>query len=252
MSPFLVICIMGLVHVSSTRIPLIIDTNIGTQFDDAMAVTYSLSRLDVFDIKLILTSTYNTSNRALLTAKMLQFMNNSDIDIGIGIPTPSPTYYESLGGVGPQFPWAQNYSFSQYGPGKIYSNGIEQATKLLHSASPSNPIWIVAISPFINIAQIFDINPKLKENARIITTSGCINHLCQGYNTIFNVSAAEIVYNYTDTIPYNEGICGAPGDTTDYFQIYGENYQNMLNNKNDSILTQIILQNYQVWYDNGG
>ena len=95
------------------RVPLIIDTDIGGDFDDAVAVAYAVSRQDVFDIKLILTATYNTTGKAQLTAKYLQYMNASHIDIGIGILT-------SSGGCGDQCPWAEGYQFSEYGPGNLH------------------------------------------------------------------------------------------------------------------------------------
>ena len=38
-------------------------------------------------------------------------------------------------------------------------------------------------------------------------------------------------------------------DTTYYFQIYGNNYQIILNSK--QIIPQTLVANYQVWYDNG-
>ena len=39
------------------QVPLIIDTDIGQDFDDTFAVSFALSRQDLFDIKLILTAT---------------------------------------------------------------------------------------------------------------------------------------------------------------------------------------------------
>eukprot|EP01084_Bolivina_argentea_P107998 193030_1 len=249
---FFVLCyIINTFHCA--KIPLLIDTDIGSDFDDAGAVTYSLSRQDLFDIKLILTSSFNTTGRAQLTAKMLHYMNNSHIDIGIGYPTPCPQGWNcnnvSLDHVGPQWPWAKNYEFDSYGPGKIYFNGIQRATEILTAASPSNPIWILAIGPYANLAQIFLSNPSLKANARLFTTEAFTGN---GYNAGLNVSAAEIVFNYTDKTPYNNSICNAAGQTTYWFQIYDENYQNLLNSRNISVLSDVFIQNYQVWYENGG
>ena len=52
----------------------------------SMAMSYALSRNDVFDIQLILTATFNTTSQ--LVAKFLDTVNRSDIDIGIGLRTP--------------------------------------------------------------------------------------------------------------------------------------------------------------------
>ena len=64
------------------RVPVIIDTAIGSDFDDTMAISYALSRNDVFDIKLILTTTLNSTARAQLLAKFLDVTNRSDVNIG--------------------------------------------------------------------------------------------------------------------------------------------------------------------------
>lgn len=69
---------------SALRVPVIIDTAIGSDFDDTMAISYALSRNDVFDIQLILTTTLNTTGRAQLLAKFLETTNRTDVDIGIG------------------------------------------------------------------------------------------------------------------------------------------------------------------------
>ena len=41
-----------------------------------------------------------------------------------------------------------------------------------------------------------------------------------------------------------------PLDTTYYFQIYGNNYQEILNSNEP--IPKTMVENYQVWYDNGG
>lgn len=65
----------------------------------SMAISYALSRNDIFDIKLILTATFNTTGRAQLVAKYLYTTNRTDVDIGIGIFTDPGN---RNGGVGPQ------------------------------------------------------------------------------------------------------------------------------------------------------
>lgn len=46
------------------RIPIVLDTDIGTDFDDTWALHYLLARSDLFDLKLVQTSTDNTTTRA--------------------------------------------------------------------------------------------------------------------------------------------------------------------------------------------
>ena len=68
------------------------------------------------------------------------------------------------------------------------------------------------------------------------------------YNVAQNRSASQIVYNFTASTPYAFATCAAPLDTTWFFQIYGENYQQILNSK--EVLPQTLVANYQVWFDN--
>eukprot|EP01084_Bolivina_argentea_P168096 291588_1 len=250
----LIVCYIS--HVNSIRVPLIIDTDIGSDFDDCFAVSYALSRNDIFDIKLILTATYNTTGRAQLVAKFLDAINRTEVDIGIGINTKIPINIPLYDGVGPQMPWAIDFNLNHYS-GNIYSDGINRAKYILKTMGTSqNPVYVVGIAPFSNLAQIFIDEPELKRNMRLITMSGSLYsgygkaHAQPEYNVRENISAAQIVYNYTDKISYAMPICVAPLDTTWWFQIYGENYQKLLNSQ--QILPKTIIENYSVWYENGG
>mmetsp|Transcript_65812 Transcript_65812/g.80535 ORF Transcript_65812/g.80535 Transcript_65812/m.80535 type:complete len:352 (-) Transcript_65812:34-1089(-) len=240
------------------KIPLIIDTDIGTDFDDAVAIAYAVSRSDVFDIKLILTATFNTTGRAVLTAKYIDSMmigdGTANIDIGIGIYTnPREGLYD---GVGPQMPWADGYDINSYKSGKIYDDGVGQAINIIRDASDDNPVYILAIAPYTNLAEMFVQYPELKSKVIIVVMGGSINigydggPKCAEYNVKENVTASQIVFNYTNINPYYKNICCGPLDTTTFFQIYGDNYQTLLSS-NKPIPTTII-QNYQVWYQNGG
>eukprot|EP00483_Globobulimina_turgida_P003450 UN03456 len=200
------------------RVPVIIDTAIGSDFDDTMAISYALSRNDVFDIKLILTTTKNTTGRAQLVAKYLDTTKRTDIDIGIGVPSP---FGNEIDGVGAQMPRALDYDLNSY-PGKVYFDGVDQAAKILSAATPSNPVYYVELAPMSNLGVLLTDNPLLKRNMRLIMMAGSIykgygtNYPQQEYNVKSNGSASRIVYNYTDLIPFSNDICSVPLDTA-YF-----------------------------------
>lgn len=140
-------------------------------------------------------------------------MNASHIDIGIGILT-------SDGGCGPQCPWADGYQFSQYGPGKIYTNGVQQAENIIKQfGTPSSPVYIVGIAPLVNLGQMFVDNPDYKKSVRFITMGGGIFPSKSEYNIHTNVSSSEIVYNYTNKIPYAASTCAAPLELSAIYQI---------------------------------
>ena len=217
-----------------------------------MAVSYALSRNDVFDIRLILSATKHTTGRAQIIAKILDVTNRTDIDVGIGLIEPNDGQTD---GVGPQISWAADYDLSQY-PGTIYYDGIDRAKSILESGTKDNPIYIVELAPNPNLGVLFLENPSLKANAYLITMAGSIykgygdDHIDHEYNIDNNQSAAQIVYNYTDKISFAYPICTAPLDTTWNFQIYGDAYQQILESKLP--IPSTMVENYEAWYENGG
>ena len=216
--------------------------------------SYALSRNDVFDIKLIITTTFNVTGRAQLLAKYLYTTNRIDVDIGIGIPSNFTS--DEIDGVGPQMVWALDYNLNNY-PGNIYNNGIQKAIEIISTqGSTSMPIYYLSLGAMSSLSDIISKNPELKRKMRLIQMAGSIykgygtNHPQQEYNVNSNGTAARIIYNHTDSIRFVNDICSSPLDTTYYFQIYGDNYQIILNST--EIIPKTLIENYQVWYDNGG
>jgi len=69
---------------SSEKIPVIFDTDIGSDIDDTWALMFLLKSQELKP-KLILTETGNTTYRAKIVAKILERAGYSDIPVGIGI-----------------------------------------------------------------------------------------------------------------------------------------------------------------------
>jgi len=65
------------------KIPIILDTDIGTDIDDTWALLFLLQCPEL-EVKLITVSTDDTTYRAKIVAKILQLTNNTSIPIGIG------------------------------------------------------------------------------------------------------------------------------------------------------------------------
>ena len=61
-------------------IKVVLDTDIGTDFDDTFALFFMLARRDIFDVRLVQCSTFNTSKRAQIVANILRF----DVPVGLG------------------------------------------------------------------------------------------------------------------------------------------------------------------------
>ncbi|CAF4099552.1 unnamed protein product, partial [Adineta steineri] len=91
--------IISIIQIYTIPIPTILDTDIGSDYDDQMALTYILANPTIFDLKLIVCSTFNTTARAQITAKTLAIFGRFDIPIAIGQNTGTRDIFE--------YEWAQ-------------------------------------------------------------------------------------------------------------------------------------------------
>jgi inosine-uridine nucleoside N-ribohydrolase len=83
-------CWIFLIYPVDLKIPVIIDTDVGTDIDDTWAVAYLLQQPDI-EIQLILTATHNTLARTKYLAKFLTLAGKSKTPIGIGVQTDNLT-----------------------------------------------------------------------------------------------------------------------------------------------------------------
>ncbi|MEI6521697.1 MAG: nucleoside hydrolase, partial [bacterium] len=97
------------------KIPIILDTDIGTDIDDSWALAMLLKSPE-FDVKLVVSDTHNTEYRAKLIAKFLEVADRTDIPVGVGIKLDD--VYESCSRYA-QYDWVKDYSLKDY-PGIVY------------------------------------------------------------------------------------------------------------------------------------
>ena len=103
-----------------SKIPVILDTDIGSDIDDAWALAFLLKSPEL-DLKLVVTDTGNTTFRGAVAAKLLEAAHRPDIPIGIGLHEGEDT--------GPQEAWLGSYQLSDY-PGQVYQPGITHCNRL--------------------------------------------------------------------------------------------------------------------------
>ena len=150
------------------KIPIIIDTDIGSDVDDLAALTYTLLKKDVLDIKAISTVYGKTKLRSAIVEKVLSSIGSNSIPVfsGIGIPlTQGVNIWET----------------GQEGLGIIDIDLIDQIDNSnpgdlsdLHrfiSEIPSG-ITILALGPLTNIAFLLKNYPSLKNTINSIIIMG--------------------------------------------------------------------------------
>lgn len=225
-----------------TKIPIILDTDIGTDIDDTWALGFAL-KCPELDIKLITTATGDTFSRAKIVAKFLQNVGRTDIPIGIGIPTKYP---ENI----PQLKWLKKFNIKNY-PGKIYENGIEQMIGTIKSSSEK--ITIVGIGPLTNVARAIksDKTGTITNNSQFVGMQGSIKRGYQGipypnieYNVKEDIDACRTVFESDWTVHIT------PLDTCGNIILSGNEYSLLENQIQNNPIIRNIFENFIIWVKN--
>jgi inosine-uridine nucleoside N-ribohydrolase len=223
---------------SGQKIPVIFDTDICDDIDDTWALAMLLQSPE-FDVKLITTAVRNTPSKAKVVAKFLETVGRTDIPIGIGVQHNKAGHRQQA--------WIKGYELSSY-PGKVYEDGIQAMIDTIMKSR--RPIKLVATGPLPNVAAALEREPKIAEKAEFVGMHGSIRLGYGGNSTPsaeYNVKAFVKEAQKVFTAPWDMTI--TPLDTCGIVQLRGEKYQKVL--KNDSALTNALMENYRAWYRQG-
>ncbi len=218
------------------RIPVILDTDIGTDIDDTWALAMMLQSPEL-DIRLITTASDNTPERAKIVAKMLEIAGRTDIPIGIGL--------QDNGDALQQSPWVKDYDMLNY-PGTLHQDGVESIVNTIMSAD--KPMTIVSIGPLTNIAAALSLEPRIAEHTRFVGMHGAIY---RGYD---NAETAVAEYNVVRDVPAAQKVFAAdwdititPIDTCGLICLEGEKYRAICDC--DTPLIKAVIESYRIWLD---
>ncbi len=215
-------------------IPVVLDTDIGTDIDDTWALALILRSPEV-DLKLITTATGDTTYRAKIVARLLEAAGRTDIPIGIGLRQSEET--------GPQEPWVRDYDLSSY-PGCILSDGVGALIDAIMTSAQQ--VTLVAIGPLTNIGAALDREPLIAERARFVGMLGDLRHGLDSsilptpeYNVRCDPSACQRVFE----APWS--ITMAPLDTCALVTLAGARYAAVRDCADP--LTRAVVENYRIW-----
>jgi inosine-uridine nucleoside N-ribohydrolase len=234
---------------SQRRIPVVLDTDIGTDFDDAFALIFMLARSDIYDLRLIQVSTFNTTQRAQITANILAAVGRFEVPIGVGRYTGEQNI--------PQYAFAANYSLEAFvADGGTVVNGTDYFASLMAAATPSEPLYIVEIAPATSLGDILQASPALAANCITVAMSGSV------YRGYLNASTPSIEYNVVTDVPASQAMYNAqwlsplvtaPLDSTIFEQFVDVQYQTLRSaNTSGHPYVQTLLANYDAWFAAGG
>lgn len=191
------------------RTKILLDTDIGTDIDDAWAVGYVLNS-PTLELVGVTTSDGDTAARARLACKLLYRLGRTDVPVAAGRPTPAvpPDRIDF------QFTWAED--FLDYKP--VSTSAVE----FLADAIGKNPhqITLVAVGPLHNIGDLVRLHPDVIPLVkRVVLMSGSI-----GANAFSPVAVAE--WNVKLAIKEAQAVYSAawpltivPLDSTSYIRL---------------------------------
>jgi inosine-uridine nucleoside N-ribohydrolase len=216
------------------KIPVILDTDIGTDIDDTWALAMLLKSPEL-DLKLVTTETGDTVYRAKLVVKMLEVAGRTDIPVGVGpVTADAPKTME---------PWVTDYDLDRY-PGKVYHDGVDTLIRTVMD-SPE-PVTIIAIGPVPTLAAALDREPRIAQNSRFVGMFGSVR---KGYENSPEISSE---YNVKAYVPECQKVFTAgwemtitPLDTCGLVYLKGEKFKKV-RDCGDPVI-HALMENYAVW-----
>ena len=227
----------GTATAQQPRMKVILDTDIGTDIDDAWALGYAL-KSPLFELVGVTVTDADTPARARLACKLLHRLGRTDVPVAVGrrtaaVPADRVDY---------QFAWAED--FEAYKP--VTVPAVEFLAQTIRRYP--NELTLIAVGPLQNIGDLVrqhpDVVPLVK---RIVLMGGSI-----GANAWSSTSVAE--WNVKLAIPEAQAVYAArwpltivPLDSTSYVQLQDQEREAL--RKNGTPLVIALEALLRLWTD---
>jgi len=180
--------VLGTACWAQERIPIILDTDIGDDIDDALALALALQSPEL-DVRAVTTVIDDTETRTRLAWKELGLYGRHDVPVATGASEPLLDPVRTTRAR--QF---EVLTEADTVPAAAHRRAADLIIDTL-MASPQ-PITLVPIGPLTNIALALKGEPRIKPKiARIVLMGGAFHMLQQEYNIWRDRVAAEIVFS---------------------------------------------------------
>jgi purine nucleosidase len=232
-----VLALAGTAAAQQPRMKVILDTDIGTDIDDAWALGYAL-KSPAFQLLGVTVTDADTPARARVACKLLHRLGRTDVPVAVGrrtaaVPADRIDY---------QFAWAED--FESYKPIAM------PAVQFLADTIRRNPneVTLIAVGPLQNIGDLVrqhpDVVPLVK---RVVLMSGSI-----GANAWSSSAVAE--WNVKLAIPEAQAVYAAswpltivPLDSTTYVQLQDQEREALSRNRTPLVIALEAL--LRLWAD---
>jgi purine nucleosidase len=219
----------------TTRAPIkvILDTDIGTDIDDAWALGLAMTSPE-FELLGVTITDGDTAARAKVACKLLHVVGRDGVPVAVGRKTALPQ------GVDYQFSWAENFTAKT----PIATPAAQFIVDMVRR-SP-NELTIVAVGPLQNIADALRLEPRLPTLVkRMVLMSGSIGASAYGpapvaeWNVVRSTADAQLVY--AAGFP----LTTVPLDSTSYVKLKDDERERL--RARGTPLTQSLEALYRLW-----
>jgi purine nucleosidase len=216
-------------------IKVILDTDIGTDIDDAWALGFALAS-PAFELIAVTISDGNTTARARVACKLLHTADRGGVPVAVGRATPPPE------GIDYQFTWAEDFTAKR--------PVAQPAAQLIVDTVKRfpNEVTLVAVGPLQNVADALRLEPRLpKLVKRVVLMSGSIRSSAWNpapvpeWNVVRATTDAQLVY--AAGFP----LTTVPLDSTTYVQLKDEERERL--RARATPLTRSLEALYRLWLD---
>ena len=173
------------------RSTIVLDTDIGTDIDDAWALGYAL-KSPTFNIVGVTVSDADTPSRARIACKLLHRLGRTDVPVAVGRQTPAVPPDR----VDYQFTWAED--FQTYKP--IAAPAVEFLAQTIRKYPKQ--LTLIAVGPLQNIGDLVRMHPDVVPLVkRVVLMSGSIGANAYGpapmaeWNVKLAIPEAQAVYS---------------------------------------------------------
>jgi len=216
---------------SEGKMKVILDTDIGTDIDDAWALAFIVSHKE-FELLGVTITDGDTPGRAKIACKMLHLTGRDDVPVAVGRKTGERGGY--------QFAWAEDFE-AKKPIGKLAADFLVETIK----AQPGE-VTLIAVGPLQNVADALRKEPNLGNYVkRVVLMSGCVYGRAGGQPPVaeWNVRAStpdsQVVY--AAGLP----LTIVPLDSTTHVQLTQEERERVRNYR--SPLTHSLECLYRLW-----
>ncbi|TWT53447.1 Pyrimidine-specific ribonucleoside hydrolase RihB [Rubripirellula amarantea] len=216
------------------KIPVIFDTDIGSDIDDTWALLYLLNCPEM-DLRLVSTDAGQGPYRARLTARFLTECGHSNIPVSVGSGKPDQ--------LGNQQDWVKGYNLESYA-GNVYDDSVDAIIQTIH-ASP-DPVTLICVGGVPNISEALRRDPSITNNARFVGMHGAIHVGYGGHGPpVPEANVRTDPKALRDVFAADWQCSITPLDTCGIVDLTDERYQTVY--RSDSVGIKPLMENYRDW-----